>query len=382
MIKSVHVVPSIYAEASGISYCVPKLCDALVAQDVKVELDVLAPVPEAFFHTYEIHAHHAWPFVRRLGISPRMRRELAAAAKTAQIMHNHSLWMLPNIYPVSAVKRTQCRLITSTHGNLSEYMLGRSRWLKRMVWALGQGSVLRNSACLHATAEMEYYDIRRKGLFAPVAIIPNGIEIPPEQKRFNNVCEPRRLLFLSRIHPQKGIDILLRAWARIERQYPGWELYIVGQEDDNGKYLLQLQALAKVLRIERVTFPGPAYGYEKSQTYWSAELFVLPTHSENFGLTVAEALAHGVPTIVSKGAPWPELEKKKCGWWIDIGVEPLTECLQEALTKSSEELFEMGTRGRQWMKHDFSWGSVGKKMKLTYEWLLGKTDKPVWIIKD
>jgi len=256
----------------------------------------------------------------------------------------------------------------------------RSRWLKKAVWALGQGSVLRNSACLHATAEMEYRDIRRKGLFAPVAIIPNGIDIPSEQKLFKNTCEPRRLLFLSRIHSQKGIDILLRAWAMIERQHPGWELHIVGP--DNGAYFLQMQALAKDLRIERVTFPGPAYGYEKSQAYWSADLFVLPTHSENFGLVVAEALAHGVPVIVNKSAPWSGLEKEKCGWWVDNGVEALTECLREAMSKSSEELFDMGTRGRQWMKRNFSWERVGKMMHETYEWVLGGGPPPKWVITD
>jgi len=380
MIKSVHIVPSIYAEASGISYCVPKFCDALAGRDVKVELHVLAPVPEVVFQTYEIHAHQAWPFVRRLGISPRARRALATVAKTAQIMHNHSLWMLPNIYPASAVKGTRCRLITSLHGTLSEYMDSRSRWLKKAVWALGQGSVLRNSACLHATAEIEYHDIKRKGLCAPVAVIPIGIEIPSEHKPFKHTREPRRLLFLSRIHPTKGIDILLRAWARIERQYPGWELHIVGP--DSGEYFLQTQALAKDLRIERVAFPGPAYGHEKSQVYGSAELFVLPTHSENFGLVVAEALAHGVPAIVTKGAPWSGLEKEKCGWWVDKGVEPLTECLQEAMSKSSEELFDMGTRGRRWMERDFSWERIGKMMSETYEWVLGGGPPPEWVITD
>jgi len=378
--KSVHIVPSIYAEASGISYCVPKFCDALAGRDVEVELHVLSPIPEGFGQTYDIHAYHVLPFVRRLGISPRMRRALAKAAKTAQIMHNHSLWMLPNIYPASAVKGTDCRLITSPHGNLSEYMLSRSRWVKKAVWALGQGSVLRNSACLHATAEIEYRDIRWKGLSAPVAIIPHGIEIPSEQKRFKPTGEPRRLLFLSRIHPTKGIDILLRAWARIEIQYPGWELQIVGP--DSGEYFLQMQELAKDLRIERVAFPGPAYGHEKNQVYGSAELFVLPTHSENFGLVVAEALAHGVPSIVTKGAPWSGLEKEKCGWWIDIGVEPLTECLREAMSKSSKDLFEMGTLGRQWMNRDFSWERVGKMMYETYEWVLGGGPPPEWVITD
>ncbi len=380
MIKSAHVVPSIYAEASGISYCVPKFCDALAGRDGEVELHVLAPVPEVISQTYEIRGHHAWPFLRRLGISPRMRRALVTAAKTAQIMHNHSLWMLPNIYPASAVKGTRCRLITSPHGNLSKYMFTRSRWLKKSVWALGQGSVLQNSACLHATAEIEYRDIRRNELCAPVAIIPNGIDIPPDEKSFIHVSKPRRLIFLSRIHPQKGVDILLRAWAKIEKELPDWELCIVGPSD--GEYFLQMQTLAKDLCIERVTFSGPAYGNDKSQYYWSADLFVLPTHSENFGLVVAEALAHGVPAIVTKGAPWSGLEKEKCGWWIEIGVEPLTACLREAMSISSADLFDMGARGRRWMERDFSWKKIGKMMHETYEWVLGGGSPPEWVIID
>lgn len=380
--KTIQLVPSINEEASGPSYSVPRLCEALVSQGEDVELHVLAPAPEASFQSYPytIHAQPAWPLLPRLGISPRMRKALAKAAKTAQIMHNHSLWMLPNIYPASAVKGTQCRLVTSPRGTLSEYALNRSRWLKKAVWALGQGDVLRNSACMHATAEIEYHEIRRKGLWAPVAIIPNGVEIPSEQKQEKNSRQLRQLLFLGRIHPKKGVDILLRAWTRLEKQYPDWELHIVGP--DNGGYLSQMQALAKELCVERVAFPGPAYGSGKSQAYWSADLFVLPTHSENFGLVAAEALAHGVPAIVSKGAPWSGLEIHDCGWWIDIGVDPLVECLREAMTKSTEELAVMGERGRTWMKRDFSWERIGAMMRKTYEWILGGGSPPEWVVTD
>ena len=288
--------------------------------------------------------------------------------------------MLPNIYPASAVKGTRCRLVTSPRGTLSEYALNRSRWLKKAVWALWQGDVLKKSACLHTTAEIEYHEIRRKGLRAPVAIIPNGIGIPPEQKRFGPVRHSRRLLFLGRIHPKKSVDILLKSWADVEKQYPEWELHIVGP--DNGKYLSEMQALAKDLSVERAVFPGPAYGSEKSQTYWSADIFVLPTHSENFGITVAEALAHGVPAIVTKGAPWGGLEKEKCGWWIDIGVESLVECLKEAMSLSSEELVIQGQRGRAWMERDFSWDRIGKMMFKTYEWVLGGGSPPEWVVTD
>jgi len=381
MIKSIHIVPSISAEASGPSYSVPMLCEALTGQGEEVELHVLAPAPaNASFQHYTIHAHNSCPLLPRLGISPSMRKALAKSAKTAQILHNHSLWMLPNIYPSLAFKGTQCRLITAPRGTLSTYAINRSRWLKRAVWTLGQGNVLRESACLHATAEIEYHEIRRKGLHAPVAIIPNGIEIPFEQKHRKSTKQLRRLLFLGRIHPKKAVDLLLRAWAKLEKQFSGWELYIIGP--DNGGYLSQMQKLAEGLSIKRVTFPGPVYGSEKRRAYLSADLYILPTHSENFGMTVAEALAHGVPAIVSKGAPWAGLEKEKCGWWIHIGEEPLSECLREAMSKSSTELADMGMRGREWMNRDFSWDRIGKMMHKTYEWILGGGSPPAWVVTD
>jgi len=379
-VKIIQLVPSIQVEASGPSYSVPRLCDVLAGQGEEVELHVLSPVPEASFQSYAIHAYPAWPLLTRFGISPRMHRALVKAAKNAQIMHNHSLWMMPNIYPASVLKGTRCRLVTSPRGTLSEYALNRSRWLKKVVWAFGQGNVLRNSACLHATAEIEYREIRRRELRAPVAIIPNGIEMPPEQKQEKNSKQLRRLLFLGRIHPKKGVDVLLRAWARLERQHPDWDLHIVGP--DNGGYLSHMRVLSEDLRVERVTFPGPVYGSEKSRAYWSADLFVLPTHSENFGLAVAEALAHGMPAIVSKGAPWSELETHGCGWWIDIGVNPLVECLREAMALSPEELTERGHRGRAWMELDFSWERIGEMMHKTYLWLLGGGKPPEWVVTD
>jgi len=379
--KIVHIVPSISAEATGPAYSVPKLCESLAGRGEEVELHVLSPAPaNTTFEQYTIHAHPSCPLLTRFGISPHMRMALAKSAKTAQILHNHSLWMLPNIYPSSAVKGTHCRLVTSPRGTLSEYAINRSRRIKNAVWTLGQKNVLRKSACLHATAESEYHEIRRKGLHAPVAIIPNGIEISPEQKHQKSSKQFRRLLFLGRIHPIKGIDLLLRAWVKLEKRYSGWELHIVGP--DNCGYSSQIKALVEDLKIKRIAFSGPVYGSEKRRTYLSADLYVLPTHSENFAMTVAEALAHGVPAIVSKGAPWAGLKTEKCGWWIDIGEEPLVECLGEAMSKSNKELVDMGMRGREWMNRDFSWDRIGKMMHKTYEWILGGGLPPPWVVTD
>jgi glycosyltransferase involved in cell wall biosynthesis len=108
----------------------------------------------------------------------------------------------------------------------------------------------------------------------------------------------------------------------------------------------------------------------------------MPSHTESFGMAVAEALAHGVPVVVSKGAPWSGLEEKGCGWWIDAGEGPLTECLRSALTRSREDLRGRGERGRAWMEQDFSWARAGRMMRDTYLWLLGGGDPPPWVRMD
>ena len=130
---------------------------------------------------------------------------------------------------------------------------------------------------------------------------------------------------------------------------------------------------------QRVFFPGPVYGPERTATFCQADVFVLPTHSENFGIAVAEALAHGVPAIVSKKSPWSGVESHRCGWWIDLGEQPLAECLRSVLTMPCEYLRECGAGGREWMIRDFSWKRAGQMMRDTYEWLVHGGQAPDWV---
>lgn len=373
-----HVVPYIGEGASGPAWSVPALCSAISQQVESVRLHTLGPLPDRVFDFQILeYPRHAFP-QPKFGRSPEMRRALRDAAASADILHNHSLWMLPNIYPAAAVRGTRCRLVVSPRGTLSEYALGRSKWLKRLVMAYGQRRMLEEAACMHATAENEYEDIRRMDLRAPVAIIPNGVDVPTINE-FQRDCagERRRLLFLSRIDPKKGIEFLLGAWRELEAVFPEWELRIVGP--DQSDHASHMRRLLKELGCQRVSFPGAAHGEAKSQEYWNAHLFVLPTHSENFGMAVAEALAHGVPAIVTKGAPWGGLETEGCGWWINLTKEELTECLREAMDRSPNDLQAMGARGRAWMMRDFCWQEIGRKMHKTYEWLLSGGPAPAWV---
>jgi glycosyltransferase involved in cell wall biosynthesis len=175
--------------------------------------------------------------------------------------------------------------------------------------------VIRDAACIHVTSEQEYEEIRGFGLANPVAIIPNGIDLP--RLLGSKSAEPaveRIVLLLGRIHPKKGLARLVHAWSKVEVQYPNWRLRIAGPPElghDN-----ELRALAVSLGLTRISIEGPVYGEAKTVAYQYADVFALPTLNENFGLTVAEALAAGTPVISTKGAPWSGLEREGCGWWI------------------------------------------------------------------
>ncbi len=377
--RVIHVVPAITEEASGPSYSVVRLCESLIGTGTDVRLAALdwasMPVSSPYLRTFPLGLGP-----RRLGISPRMRRwlEAEAASGLVDLIHNHSLWMMPNVYPGRACRHGRCRLVVSPRGTLSAWALGRSALQKKVFWHVLQASALRTAACFHATAEREYEDIRRLGFRQPVCILPNGMDVPRLEQMPK--AGRRQLLFFGRIHPVKGVDVLLHAWQAVEHRFPDWELRVAGP--DNGGYLSRMRALAAELGLERIEFSGPLFGEEKWGAYREASLFVLPTHSENFGMTVAEALAAGTPAIVTKGAPWGRLEKQGAGWWIDIGVDPLVACLEQTLATSPQRLMEMGRAGHEWMRRDFSWERIGAQFVATYRWLLEGGEAPPWVRLD
>lgn len=377
--KIIQVVSGIDNLAAGPSYTVPRLCETLRRRNCQVELHTLEPLPKSVnTDGYDVLAYPkiGVPLMDQFGLSPAMASGLNRAASSANIIHNHGLWLLPNLYAYQAAYNQHIRFVVSPRGMLSTWALGHSKWKKRLVWFWKQKRALAAATCFHATAESELEDIRRLGFSSPVAVIANGIDVPSEPRY--PLLNKRRLLFLARIHKKKGVDILLKAWARLEERYPGWELTIAGP-DDGRNYLNDMKQLAAALQLRNVEFSGPVYGKEKKNLLLSSDLYVLPTHSENFGMTVAEALAHGVPAIVTKGAPWQELEDRQCGWWIDLNENSITACLDQALARDDSDLRAMGERGRNWMSQQYSWSSVAEKMKDTYSWLLGNGELPTWV---
>jgi glycosyltransferase involved in cell wall biosynthesis len=367
---------------------VPRLCEALAGAGVQTTLLSVAGEGsgecDAYFTGYR-DCRLAWdysriPLLRGLRASRGLTSTLRDVAMTADVIHNHGLWLMPNVRAAEVAARGRVAFLISPRGMLAPAALAFSRLKKQAFWRLLQGCAVRQAACIHATSEQEYQEIRLFGLANPIAIIPNGIDAPEltAQPADRPVLE-RVVLSLGRVHPKKGLGQLVHAWSKVETRFPEWRLKIVGPPEAGHDH--ELRALARALGLARVSVDGPVYGGAKTAAYREADLFVLPTLNENFGLTVAEALAVGTPTISTKGAPWNGLQSEGCGWWIDHGVEPLAATLAHAMALPREALMAMGDKGREWMVRDFSWDRVARDMLKVYRWLVKSGEPPptVWL---
>jgi glycosyltransferase involved in cell wall biosynthesis len=390
-LRAVHVAGVLSVETGGPSYSVPRLCEALATAGVDATLLSVTKSgieSDKFKSALRAKPYDDLRFPRNLSNLPvlgalhlsfGLARAIRVEASSSNIVHNHGLWLMPNLEAGWAAARANKPLVVTPRGMLGAASLAFSSQKKRIFWRFFQGPALRDAACFHATSEQEYQEIRDYGIRAPVAIIPNGIDLPPIRPDAGNSIG-RLVLSLGRIHPKKGLDRLLRAWAKVERDNPAWRLRIVGPaelgHDD------ELRALAVKLNLRRVAIEPPIFNDNKHVVFQEADVFVLSSLNENFGLTVAESLAAGTPVISTKGAPWPGLEIERCGWWIDHGAAPLAQTLNTAMSLPREALLDMGARGRAWMARDFGWDAIGQKMAALYSWLARGSDRPSFVHLD
>lgn len=382
IMRALHVIAGLRLIDGGPAYTVPRLCECLAAAGAQVELmSVSESAPTQSGSSGMREQRFAWdyadlPILRGLRASSGLVRGLRREAPWADVIHNHGMWLMPNVYAGREASRAKRPVVIAPRGMLGPAALSFSTWKKRLFWSLLQERATASAACYHATSEQEYQEIRAFGISAPVAVVANGIDVEPLPKMHRS-AEARTVLSLGRIHPKKGLASLLRAWRTVENLRPEWRLRIIGPAEAG--HDVQLKGLAADLGLSRVTIEPPAYGAAKSQVYREADLFVLSTLNENFGVTVAEALAAGVPVIATKGAPWKGLEEERCGWWIDGGCENISAALLSATAMPRQELLALGERGRAWMKRDYSWEQIAGEMLQLYAWLAGKGPRPDFV---
>jgi len=290
------------------------------------------------------------------------------ARGTFNVVHLHGTWS-PMLALASLIARA-CGLpyLVSPHGCLEPWALNLRRTKKLIALELYQKHVLCKAAMLIATAEQELRSIRGLGINTPVAVIPLGVDLPDSPISRGELA--KRILFMSRIHPVKGLIEMVSAWVLVRQS--GWTVVIAGP--DEGGHEAAVKAHIRLLGLEGdFLFAGLVTGKEKEQLFANCDFFILPSHSENFGMVVAEALARNLPVITTTGTPWQLLQTRGCGWWVSPDVDGLALALHQALKMSKPQLSQMGVRGRELVRQEFAWEKIGKMALASLDWVLNKS---------
>lgn len=323
---------------------------------------------------------------RRIFYSTDFKKNIIGELDKETIIHTHNLWTYPAYIAYRTAINNAIPFVMSIRGNLYPWNLESGYIQKNIAMKLFQYQMLRKASCLHATEINEVKAIRDLGISTPVALIPNGIDtrefeendIKPSLAKLElDLDEKRRyLLFLSRVDKKKGLDLLVRSFSKLSEKFPNWDLLIVGPIQDKS-YFSKIEEFININNLgSRVKYLGMCKGKRKMNAYFSADIFVLPTHSENFGMVIGEALASKTAVITTTGTPWKSLNEVNAGWCIELSEDNIFSTLDNAMSKSSEDLSRMGMNGYNFVKENYSWNTVAKQMNDVYEWILGKAKKP------
>jgi len=269
------------------------------------------------------------------------------------IVHAHGLWS-PFIHKTIRLSISESiPVLLTTHGMLDPWALSHKYLKKKLAWYFYQKNDTASVNLIHTTSPVESKNIRDIGVNTPIILIPNAVNLPLEYKGNRN--HAKVALFLSRIHPVKGLVDLIDAWNSVNTD--GWRLIIAGEGEK--KYMEIIKNKVTALNLQReISFIGHVCGKEKELLYRESDLFVLPTYSENFGLVIAEAMSYGIPVITTKAAPWYIIEKNNCGWWVDVGVESLSKALSQSFNIPLKDLQEKGINARKAINNNYTWPIV------------------------
>jgi len=316
----------------------------------------------------KVEAIPPWP-PRLFGFSPKFYPALAAFRP--DLMHVHGLWTYLSVAALKVRRRAGVPVVLSPHGMLDPWALGFSKTRKRIVAAVFQDALLSEASVIHALNASEAKSIRAYGLGNPIVVIPNGVSLAcgtVAQAPWKEKGDGKVLLFLSRIHPKKGLDMLLDAWADIAGgagSGSGWRLVIAGWDEIGHEP--ELKSLVAARRIEAsVEFVGPLFGAAKSAALARADAFALTSRSEGLPMAVLEAWANSKPVLMTTACNLPEGASHGAAIEVDPTREAVRGGLRRLFDLTDSERSRMGIAGRQLVEARFTWGRVASDMGRVY----------------
>lgn len=384
-LRLVAVTASGSRRAGGLFYSVRRLCQTLSACGVRVDVLTLeddqtaGDLPQWSPLTPTV-------LPRRLGFgySPGLKRALDRSLGVQTVCHVHGIWLYPSKAAMDVSLRRGSPRIISPRGMLDPWALRVSAWKKRIVQALYEGKNLRSAECLHALCESEMEGMREFGLRNPIAVVPNGTDLPgPPPENWSDPApaewaDKKIVLFLGRIHPKKGLLPLVEAWRKAKSDGEGWRLAIAGPNELGHREEVQ-ERIDRGGLGDRIRCVGPQFGAAKDAWLRRANAFALTSHSEGFPMAVLEAMAYGLPMILSPECNVPAAAAHGASLECRVDVDDVATALRTLFRTSDEALRDMGARGRALVAQEYAWERVAGRMLEVYAWMLGRGERPTCI---
>ena len=376
-----HVVPALAPSHGGPPVVAARLAAAqarlghdvrLVFYDVPAERaeveQAMRDIPEASsVHLIRLDAPQG-------GLSGRLSALLSSsslapitdAIADVDLAHLHGVWESIIRTAAGAARRLDKPYVVAPHGMLDPWSLGQKALKKKIALALGYRAMLDGAAFLHVLNVDERALLEPLRLHCPTELIPNGIFLseidqhaapPPTQ-------DPPFILFLSRLHYKKGLDHLADAFAIVRRQAPEWQLVVAGP--DGGERQPFVERIARHGLDGAVKLVGPVYGADKFALLRRAGCFCLPSRQEGFSIAILEAMACGVPVVVSENCHFPEVAEAGAGRVVPLDPQAIAAALL-ALTDDADHRRRMGDAGRQLVEARYTWDKVAGQSVAAYE---------------